>query len=174
MGKEDVPGRSCAITAALLAWLEFRNQDFSSCFTLQKETVETALFLLLFNTDYVASGFSCWGCIINMVLQEIVRVHSLKITSLNSHCGFGDLFPGAGSQIFQNTHRIIGFHWVCWQTTSSAHSPQPTEAMGDSTIQALGGGEDQCPPVCWRGWEHDRQDAKLALTMLGKRGNEIQ
>lgn len=44
------------------------------------------------------------------VLQEIVSVHSLKIASLTSHCGFGDLFPGAGSQMFQNTHGIVGFH----------------------------------------------------------------
>lgn len=79
------------------------------------------------------------------VLQEIVSVHSLKITSLNSHCGFGVLFPGAGSQIFQNSHRITGFHWICWQTTSSAHSPQLLRPWVTPPVRHLGVGKSSAP-----------------------------
>lgn len=94
---------SLSIIVALLAWMEFVNQDFSSRFTLQKEAAQTAPFLYLIRIMWLLDS-PAEDVLLIQVSQEILSVHSLKITSLTSHCGFGDLFPGAGSQIFQNTH----------------------------------------------------------------------
>lgn len=125
----------------------------------------------VFNKDYVASGFSCWGCIINMGLARNSEWAFIENHIPNFSLWLQRSLPWSRKSNISEYPEKIVFHWLTefadW--LPAQHTvPKPTEAMGDSTMQAPGDGEEQCPFVWWRGSGHARQ------TVLGKHGNEIQ
>lgn len=87
----------------------------------------------VFNKDYVASGFSCWGCIINMGLERNSEWAFIENHIPNFSLWLQrSLLWSRKSNIskYPEKNRVSLTDWVCWLTASSAHSPKACWGCG--------------------------------------------